>query len=116
MNAAMSLLPTKYDSLSDLEKRRAALLRSASCDGFTFVRGSQELGMLLTALNKAIEQRIDQPRYNGKPAKQYCDEGKTANDKAKESYRSPEDKRKAKSDESRRIRNDMKGGGGKKKG
>lgn len=110
MNAAMSLLPTKYDSLALLLKRRADLLRDAACEGFAFVRGSQELGMLLVALNKAIEQRLDQPRYNGKPAKQYCDEGKTANDKAKESYKSPEDKRKAKSDESRRIRQQMQGG------
>lgn len=115
MNTAMSLLPTKYDSLALLQKRRADLFRDAACEGFAFVRGSQELGMLLVALNKAIEQRIDQPHYNGKPAKQYSDEGKTANDKAKESYKTSVDKKKAKSDESRRIRNDMKGGGGKKK-
>lgn len=118
MNAMMMLLPTKHDSLAVLQKRRADLLRDASCEGFSFVRGSQDLAMLIGALNKAISQRQDEPRYNGRPVKRYSEDGKTANDRAKENYRTPEDRRKAKSDESRKLRNEMRGGcgGGKKKG
>lgn len=113
---AMMFLPTKYDSLSAMQKRRAELLRDAATEGHSFTRGSQELGMLIAALNKAIAQRINEgTSYNKRPVKQYSEEGKTAAERTKESYKTPEQRKKEKSEESIAIRMDMKGGGGKKK-
>lgn len=116
MNAMMMLLPTKYDSLAVMQKRRADLLRDAATESLSFVRGSQELSMLIGALNKAIAQRISEgTSYNKRPVKQYSEEGKTAAERAKENYKTPEDKRKAKSEASQKTRLEMKGGSNKKK-
>lgn len=111
---AMMLLPTKYDSVALLQKRRYELLRDAATEGFVFVRGSQELGTLLMALNKAIAQRQEKPEYRRVAEKMYSEEGKTERERSKENYKSAEEKRKAKSEASRRIRMEMQGGGKRK--
>lgn len=105
----LSLLPTQYDSLDDLYKRRNALLAGEAIDGLVVNPSSPEAQMVINALNKAIDKRKDRPQkfaFKGaKVDRSYC--GKTERDKAKDNYKNPVDKKKAKSDDSRKIRSDM---------
>lgn len=106
----LSLLPTQYDSLDDLNKRRNSLLRGESVDGIPIDINSQEVQMVIRALNSAIEKRRNQPnKFAFKESKKVDRSrvGKTERDKAKENYKSSTEKKKAKSEESRKIRSEM---------
>ena len=101
-----SLLPTQYDSIDELHRRRNALLVGGIIDGILIDKNDNDVQVVLRSLNTAIENRRNQPKkfsFKGpRVDRDGC--GKTAKKKAKEGYISPEEKKKAKSIESQKIR------------
>lgn len=108
----LSLLPTQYDSLDELYRRRNALVVGEMIDGIPVDKGDPMTQSVINALNTAIENRRNNPKkFAFKRARVERDNcGKTEKDKKKENYKSPEDRKKAKSVESQQIRSAMQSG------
>lgn len=114
MKMVFSYLPTQYDSLQTLYKKRDNLIQGKMDGGILVDILDPDTQIVIRALNSAIKNRENQPQMAMTKKSQSRNNGKTQRDKAKENYRSPNDKKRAKSEASQMIRAAMQGRKGKK--
>jgi len=119
MKKVISLLPSERETLADLQKRRATLIgavaHSRPYDGIPVHRDDPEVQLVLKALHEAICRRLGAEPAVRKAKPVRCGKtGKTARDKAKGNYKTPDARKKEKSERDQKIRREAQGTKGKK--
>ena len=110
----LALLPTQYDDIKTITDRRNALLMGRPVNGAVYDVWDADVVAVINALNTAIKNRQNQPKFAYKTKQAPRKTGKTAKDKKKDTYKDKDTKKKEKSERDRQIRQEMQGMKGKK--
>ena len=114
----MSLMPSERETLAELQKRRANLIGAVAhgrpYDGIIVHRDDPEVQLVLKALHEAIGRRLGaEPAVRKAKPVHRAKTGKTARDKAKDNYKTPDVRKKEKSERDQKIRRESQGVKGK---
>jgi len=115
----LSFLPCERETETDLRKRQADMIGAVAHNrpykGIAVHRDDPEVQLVLRALHEAINRRLGaEPIARKAKPSERRKTGKTARDKAKDSYKSSDIRKKEKSERDQLIRREAQGNKGKK--